>query len=315
MKKTTMRIVGFLLAAAALVFVTGCPQPESAKKPEPQKPAPQFDYSTLKNTKWMVYSFMDTNHAGIGNEGYFFVFDDKAVPELRVAYDADTTSANDAKTRAQKVTYTITGLDKIAIPELNLAEAKPFVIKASDPAAENQKSLTITVETKKIILVPTEDTSTFTTDNSPENVVAAFNTLTGAPKWDINAEKSKVWQVMKIKGKDVTEKKLYIAFTNTASKIRVAHDAGASNMYANADTDYSLGAPVLGNETPTITIADLSITAKQFSWSGEAGSRTVITEDDTSTKVELKEVSIPAFATVSTWTATDKATVLAKFAE
>ena len=314
MKKTTMRIVGFLLAAAALVFVTGCPQPESAKKPE-VNPAPQFDYSKLKNTKWMVYSFMDTNHATIGNKGYFFVFDNTAVPELRVAYDDNTGSGtNDAKTRAQKVTYTITGLDKIAIPELNLAEAKPFVIKASDPDAENKKSLTITVGTKKIILVPTTDASNFAADSSPENVVTAFNTLTGAPKWDGATEKDKVWQVTKINTTDVTAKKLYLAFTGDAKITLAANDGTVTEKKADSESDYTLGAAVLGNSTPTISITDLTIADGKFSWSGEAGSRTAVIQA-TNMKVEAKECSDPNYATVNGWGTETKATIQALFAE
>ena len=177
MKKTTIRIAGFLLAATCVALLASCKnntapatKKDDGKKPTPTTPT--FDKSKLRGI-WKVESFMDVTNTTIAKKGYLLHFDDKDA--LRVAYSADISVATPAvNTRAAKVEWSTEGTDKIKIAELKLGTASKFELADSD------KKLNITVGDKKIVLVKVAkdkipSTVKFDQDSTPDAVVNAFN--------------------------------------------------------------------------------------------------------------------------------------------
>ena len=297
-----MRIVGFLLAAAALVFVTGCPQPGSTKKPDaPSTPSvTNFDIQQLKGINFKVDKW---NAAAAPADDAYLCFSNEATPKLTLVAKDGTLQKRDTA-----VAFSFTG-NKVTIAELGIT-GKAF---AYDKTA---KKITITTgagANEKIVMTKsTDDLSAATADAN--KVVAKFNAMMGAPKWVGSDEKNKVWQVTKIKTSDVTTKKLYFAFTNDAEITLAANAGTVTEKKADAVSAYTLGAAVLGNSTPTISIADLAITDGKFSWSGAAGSRTAVIQTAT-LRVEAKECSDPNYATVNGWGTEAKDTIKGLFTE
>lgn len=258
MKKTTMRIAGFALLAVFAAFMSSCQQPAAPKIPGLAK-------AGLKGSTWQI-----TEHFGIstiGNAGYFLAFSDEKTPKLRIGYDGDTTSPNDAKTRAEEVECTVSD-DKITVKALGINNAK---IEAKRDSAGALSTLTITIDKdKKIVLARSFDTSNFTVDNSPGDVIKAFNENLLKLTWGGASEKDKVWQVMKIKGKNVSAKGLYIKFSADDKVTLITKEKKA----ATDESNYSINLEKHLSDR-AITISDLDITNEMFKVSGKDGSRVI----------------------------------------
>ena len=258
MKKTTIRTVVSVFAAASIALLAACKQPDT---PETPKPTPKPDGAPSLQGVWKVESWGSTTIDK--KEGHFLHFDDKSV--LKLAYDADTTDKTDASTRDAKVAYTVdTAKKTIESAELQIPAASTFELTAD--------KMTITAGGKKMVLVKqTGTTLDFSKNKNDAAVVGAFNKLNNV-MFGGSAEKGKVWQVTDIEGTDVSAKKLYWNFSDDG-KITLAADSGA-NLKKNADAasayssaaDKCLGAPAL-------TLADLSLTNAKIEVMGDAGKR------------------------------------------
>ena len=284
MKKTTMRIAGFALLAVFAAFMSSCQQPAAPKIPGLAK-------ANLKGSTWQI-----TEHFGIpaiGNAGYFLAFSDEKTPKLRIGYDDDIiTTPNDAKTRAKEVECTVSD-DKITVKALDINNAK---IEAKRDSAGALSTLTITIDKdKKIVLNRFSGPIDFTADNSPGDVIKAFNEKLLKLTWGGASEVNKVWQVMKIKGIDVSAKDLYIKFSANDKVTLITKEKKA----ANAESNYSINlAKHLSDRAITITALD--ITDQMFKVSGKDGSR-VISILKAGNEFELNELNTEKATVVNGW--------------
>lgn len=259
MKKTTIRIAGFLLAAACVALLASCNQ---ANKPTTNNntttpggtngggngggggttPA-ALKQADLKNSLWKI------KDSKLGEKAYLFHFDNVDAVDLRVAY-GDKLEKDKIKTRKATVAYTIKD-GKITIAELNIKDA---AIKMD----QNKKELTVTVSSTQTItlekVTAPEGVDFKKTADSNDDVVGLFNALFGVNKFGGMSEKGKVWQVTKIEGTDVSAKKLYIIFSSD-DKVTLAVDSG-SDLKTKADAEVAYSSSIakhLGSPSLTIT--------------------------------------------------------------
>ena len=172
MKKTTIRIAGFLLAAACVALLASCKNPANnstttTKKDDGNKPANTSQFKGV----WKITEYLDLKSTNIGAKAYLFYFNDKGV--LRLAYgDKLDNPANDVKTRATEVKYESKD-SKIKIDALGLRTAMPFTV--------TNDTITITLSsTQKIVLTKVTDAKVtglkFDQDKEAPKVVENFNT-------------------------------------------------------------------------------------------------------------------------------------------
>lgn len=261
MKKTTIRIVGFLFAATCVALLASCNQPNGSTNNSTTPAA--FDKTQLKNSLWML------KNSGLGSTAYLFHFDDGVV--LRLAY-GDKLEKDEIKTRTDKVECKIKD-DKVTIDELRIKEAK---IKMKD------KALTITVSpTKTITLekVGNEDIQKlkFNENNGENTVVELFNkVLLNIPPVFFDNPKGTSFKIIALNSKypgnktDGKPKVYHVAFIED-EKLIFTVDQIAGKIRSDAK-GYTVDViPVLGAEsTMKITVAVLKLDKVEF-WAGSDG--------------------------------------------
>lgn len=306
MKKTTIRIAGFLLAAACVALLASCKnntapatKKDDGKKPTPTTPTATFDKAKLRGI-WKVESFKDVTNTTIAKKGYLLHFDDKDV--LRVAYSEDITKETTAvvKTRKAEVKWETEGTDKIKIAELNIGTASKVEL------TDSNKTLTITVGDKKIVLKSVDkaklpSTADFTKDSNSGADVAAILKAFNDDLLKVTAPVSPFTKkdAFKIdtmggkpagKKKDVEDLKVYhIVFAENEGKIILTVEL-KDKKYKSAEKDYSVMSEdsSLGGKTLKITVADLNLTNEALAVSD--GGKTITIGGN---KAVLKKATTP----------------------
>lgn len=312
MKKTTIRIVGFLFAATCVALLASCNQPNGNKPTTTTTPGgtsgggnggggattpAAFDKTQLKNSLWML------KDSGLGSTAYLFHFDDGVT--LRLAY-GDKLEKDEIKTRTYKVECEIKD-GKITIDELRIKDA---AIKMD----QNKKELTVTVSSTQTITLekvtaPADVVAlNFMATTDADAVVTAFNTLFGVKPFGGATEKGKVWQIKTIEGTDVLAKKLYIHFSSDGEVTLAVNSTTNAKEKANAEDAYSSGiAKYLGS--PSLTISGMGITDAKLAVMGATPKRTAVLTLTDNKVWELVECSVD----VSSFTAKDANMIKALF--
>lgn len=270
MKKTTIRIAGFLLAAACVALLASCNQ---ANKPTTTTTTPggngggsstpaALTKAALKNSLWKI------KDSTFGEKVYLFHFDNADAADLRLAY-GDKLEAAQIKTRKATVDC------KIADGKITIDDLK---IKDVPIAKQGDDKLILTLSDTQIITLakvtaPAGVDFKKAADNN-DDVVEKFNMLPLFNVMDFGgvAEKDKAWQVKKIEGTDVSAKKLYIIFTAN-DKVTLAVDSTTNaKTKANAESVYAHGIKkFLGY--PSLTISDMGITDAKIVVTGAPSTR------------------------------------------
>ena len=292
MKKTTIRIVGFLFAAACVALLASCKNPTTTPKKTDDKTPPPAEKAFKKDQLKGTWRY-DTG--GV----YLFNFDDSAT--LRVAYGS-TFAASNIKTRAAEVEYEVKGgnansgtikikfggvtLDSpFSLTDDNVLTIKDFISKDN------------TVVLKKV----TKDADvnvlknvTFNRDTDKDTVVTNFNqNILGAIP---SMPKSRAYKIVKLNNKEpglkkdsTTNKKVYhVAFGTTTSDLVFAVEL-KTDKKKSTSKNYTV-TPIhedLGKAKIKITISALDLTDKVVTFVRDAKNDiTTITMDDEKTKFE-----------------------------
>ena len=269
MKKTTIRIAGFLLAAACVALLASCNQANGKKETittttTTTVQAP-FNKAKLPGT-WKVMNWKNMDMTS-GNQAYLFNFDNNGV--LRIAYCADTTQSTlTVNTRDTKVNCDISGVDAIKSTDLKIDEKSQIVLAGNDTLVIKAFNKTAN-KTETMLLMKEKDDSklakaNFTTSSNPNAVVNAFNqAFFGIAPVSFTHPGEKTFKIEKLNGKTVGNKsggsdpKVYnVAFIkNKPNKLILTVDQTAGKTRSE-EKDYEVVAtPVLGVAAPmTITV-------------------------------------------------------------
>ena len=313
MKKNTIRIVGFLFAAACVALLASCKNSTSpAKKDDGKKPtttaAPAFDKAQLKGT-WKY----DTTSSDV----YLFNFDDSAT--LRVAYGTALTQA-DIKTRAAEVKYAVSGGNANS-GEITIDFGD---VKIKSLFSLNDNVLTITnfngsvVNLKKVTKeadVNVLKTVKFNEDKNKDTVVTNFNT--NILRLGLTMPSSMAYKIVKLNNKEpgfkkdsTTERKVYhVAFGNTASDLVFAVELKTDKKkVSNKSYSTTLTHKDLGKIETKITANDLSLTDAVFTVTRDKDGIKTITIDKT-----ILERDAGQYGTVTGSGYVETATLMATF--